>query len=81
MFEAELTYFIEHQDELVAKYPGKYLVIRGSELIDACDTPLEAYTVGAARFEPGTFMIQQAVSGPSAYTVTIASLGVVKACA
>lgn len=74
MFETELEFFVTHQDELVAQYSGKVLVIRGSEVVGSYETPLEAYEDASSRFEPGTFMIQSCEPGPAAYTVTIASV-------
>ena len=71
MFESELTYFITHQQELVSKYDGKALVIRGNEVVGVFDTPLEAYLEAQKHYEPGTFMIQPCAPGPEAYTVTI----------
>ena len=74
MFEQELTYFVTHQDELVAKYHGTTLVIRGDEVVGAYLTPLEAYAEAAKRFPVGSFMIQPCESGRSAYSVTINAL-------
>ena len=71
MFESELDFFISHQDELVAKHRGKFLIIRGSEVVAAYDNPLEAYLTAQQSFAPGTFMIQPCEPGPGAYTVTI----------
>ena len=71
MFESELKYFITHQNELVAKYDGKALVLRGEQLVGVYDTALQAYLEARKQFEPGTFMIQPCTPGPQAYTVTI----------
>ncbi|SRR5260370_31027070 len=43
MFAQELNFFIRNQDELVRKYLGKALVIKGNELYAVYDTALEAY--------------------------------------
>lgn len=73
MFEKELAYFIAHQDELVQKYSGKTVIIRGDTLEGVFGTALEAYLYAKDRFEPGTYMIQECLPGPDAYTVTINS--------
>ena len=70
MFEPELAFFITNQNELVSKFNGKTLLIRGDELVGVFNTALEAYLDAQKRFEPGTFMIQQCAPGPEAYTVT-----------
>lgn len=76
MLEKELDYFIANQDELVAKYADKILVIRNREVVEVCDTPLAAYIKASERFEPGTFMIQPCSAGPAAYTVSISTQGI-----
>lgn len=79
MFETELKYFIDHQEELVAEYADQVLVIRGEQVVDVCPDVLTAYVSAIEKYERGSFMIQPAVSGPSAYTVTIASCEVLAA--
>lgn len=71
MFDTELNYFIAHQDELVSKYQGKTLVIRGERVEGAYDSALGAYIEGQKQFPLGSFMIQPCEAGPSAYTVRL----------
>jgi hypothetical protein len=73
MFDTEFSYFKEHQEELVAKYNGRVLVIRGDAIVGVYDHALDAYLKSAKEYELGTFMIQPCAPGPAAYTVTIAS--------
>ena len=73
MFERELKYFIDNQKQLVALYAGKTLVIRGDEVVGAYDNALDAYVDAAAKYEPGSFMVQPCLEGSDAYTVTITS--------
>ena len=74
VFDKELKYFIDNQVELVAKYGGKILVLRGEKVEGIYNSPIEAYLSAKKRFPVGTFMIQPCESGPSAYTVTISSM-------
>jgi hypothetical protein len=73
MFDTELSFFKAHQEELVDKYEGRVLVIRGEKVVGIHDDALAAYLSATKEFEPGSFMIQPCSPGPSAYTVTIAS--------
>jgi hypothetical protein len=73
MFDTELNYFKDHQDDLVARFGRRVLVIRGREVVGDYKSALDAYVEALKRFEPGTFMLQPCEPGPSAYTVTIAS--------
>jgi alanine dehydrogenase len=78
VFKQELDFFQKNQEKLVDQYKGKVLVIKGSELIGAYRSPLEAFTEASKKYEPGSFMIQPCNPGPDAYTVTINALGMIK---
>jgi len=78
MLTREFEFFKANQEELVAKYRGQYLLIVGETVVGAYETPLSAYIAALEDYEPGSFMIQICQPGPSAYTVTIASTGLVE---
>jgi hypothetical protein len=65
---AEFNFYIEHQDELVRKFNGKFVVIKGSEVLGAYDKELEAITEGEKHWDLGTFMVQKCEPGPDNYT-------------
>lgn len=73
MLEKEFKYFKDHQDELVKKHEGKYLVIVGKEVVGAYDSEIDAYTETKKRHKPGTFLIQHWLPGEGAYTQTFYS--------
>lgn len=73
MFQVEMQFFIEHQDDLVEKYNGQVLVIQGQQILGAYQTALEAYLETQKTHPLGTFMLQPCAPGPEAYTVTIAT--------
>ncbi len=73
MFEKELDFFIANQDDLVSRYFGQILVIKGQEVVGAYRSPLEAYLEASKRFAPGSFAIQPCRPGPDAYTVTVSA--------
>lgn len=70
MLKEEFNYYLEHQDELVKKYQGKFLVIKNKEVIGAYDTEVEAYTNTVTKEELGTFLIQECQPGNENYTQT-----------
>ncbi|MCH7828466.1 hypothetical protein IH982_01190 [Patescibacteria group bacterium] len=73
MLEKELKYFIDNQKELVAKYEGRFLVIRDQKVQGVYNTEIEAYNEAKNKFELGTFLIQRALSGKEGYTQTFHS--------
>ena len=68
--EKEFNYYLEHQDELVKKYDGKFIVIKDCAVIGAFDSELEAIERTAEQYELGTFLVQKCEPGNEGYTQT-----------
>lgn len=68
--EKEFAYYKAHQEELVKKYQGKIVVIKGNKVIGVYDSELEAVTKTAETHEMGTFLVQKCDSGAEAYSQT-----------
>ena len=68
--EKEFKYYLEHQDELVKKYNGKFIVIKNREVIGVFDSELEAIEKTAEKYELGTFLVQKCEPGSESYTET-----------
>ena len=71
--QKQLEYFKSHQDELVKKYKGRFIVIKNQEIQGVYDTEMEAYTDSKEKFKLGTFLIQQCLPGQNSYTQTFHS--------
>ena len=70
MLEKEFEYYIEHQDELVKKFNGRVLVIKGEEVVGDYETEQEAYFESIKKYKSGTFLIQKCSPGKESYTQT-----------
>lgn len=68
--EKEFKYYLEHQDELVKKYKGKYIVIKNCEVIGSYDNEIEAITETSKDHKLGTFLVQKCEPGSESYTQT-----------
>ncbi len=66
-------YYLAHQNELVALYDGKHIVLVGDKVVGAFDTMEEAYNFATANYEFGQFLIQLCTPGEEAYTQTFHS--------
>ncbi|MBM3404784.1 MAG: hypothetical protein FJY10_07840 [Bacteroidetes bacterium] len=66
----EFQYYLDHQDELVKQYNGRYLVIMGEKVVGDYPTKLEAYHDAVKKFGLGNFIIQLCSPGNKDYTVT-----------
>jgi hypothetical protein len=70
MLDKEFKFYIENQADLVEKYNGKYLVIKGNKVIGVHDSDEDAYFKTIDEHKPGTFLIQFCSPGDSSYTQT-----------
>jgi Family of unknown function (DUF5678) len=71
--QKEFEFYLDHQDEMVEKYEGKYIVIKGEEVLSAYDNELAAITETQKSYPLGTFLVQLVTRGPDAYTQTFHS--------
>lgn len=69
MLEKEFQYYVDHQDELVAKYNGKFIVLINNQVVGVYDDRADAYYSSLEKYAPGTFMIQLCTPGDEDYTV------------
>ncbi len=61
LLHEELTFFATHRAQLLKDHPGKFALIKRSELIGAFDTDENAYAAGVAQFGREPFLIRQIV--------------------
>ena len=73
MIETEFSYYLEHQDSLVQKYNGKFIVIKDQNVIGVYSSHAEAYNETIKTQKLGTFLIQHCIPGKDSYTQTFHS--------
>jgi len=71
--QKEFDFYLEHQDELVERYEGRYIVIKGGEVLGAYDNELAAIIETQKSHPLGTFLVQLVSRGSAAYTQTFHS--------
>ena len=67
MLEKEFRYFREHQKDLMQRYSGRFVVIKGEEVIGVYENEMQAYAETKKVHEPGTFLIQQCLPDDDAF--------------
>ena len=70
MLDTEYKYYLEHQQELLEHYRGRFLVIIGKSVVGDYDSQAEAYLDSIKKYELGSFLIQECTDGPCGYTQT-----------
>lgn len=78
MLEKEFEYYLQHQSDLVKKYKGKFIVVKGEQVIGSYDSHLEAYNTTVKTEKLGTFLIQHCLPGKDSYTQTFHSRVLIK---
>ena len=68
MIQTLFKYYLEHQDELVKQYNGKYLIITADGVMGAFDSMREGYDTALDTYGKGNFMLQLCTEGDGAYS-------------
>jgi hypothetical protein len=71
--DKEFKYYLDNQADLVAKYRGKFVVIREDQVVGAYADEVEAVMETSKKFELGTFLVQKVEPGTESYTQTFHS--------
>ncbi len=71
--ESEFQFYLDHQDDMVAKYDTKFVVIKDNVVLGAYDDELTAVSETQKSHEIGTFLVQKVSKGTGAYTQTFHS--------
>ena len=71
--QKEFQFYLDHQNEMVKEYDGKFIVIKDSEVLGAYADELTAITETQQLHELGTFLVQKVSRGTGDYTQTFHS--------
>ena len=71
--KTDFQYYLDHQDEMVKRYEGKFIVIKDGTVLGAYDKELVAIAETQKSHKLGTFLIQKVSKGTADYTQTFHS--------
>ena len=71
--KTEFKYYLDHQDEMVKRYEGKFIVIKNGEVLGDYDSELVAIDETQKSHKLGTFLVQKVSKGTADYTQTFQS--------
>ena len=71
-----VEFYLSHQDEMVEKYDGKFIAIKGGSVLAAYDDELTAVEETQKSHELGTFLVQKVSKGDVEYSQTFHSRAV-----
>ena len=71
--QREFEFYLSHQDEMVEKYDGKYIVIKNGVVVGVYEDELAAVTETQKSHDLGTFLVQKVSEGDTEYSQTFHS--------
>jgi len=77
--DTELKYLNSHRDELLKRYGGKILVIKGEEVTGAFETIQEALKDSATKHGLGNVLIRRPTEGQIEVSIPALTLGIMNA--
>jgi len=79
MLEEEIHYFQENHETWKSQYPGKFVLIKGSELIGAYDTMQAALDEGSRRFGLVSYLIRRVGEVVKEISIPALTMGILRA--
>jgi hypothetical protein len=79
MLEEEIRYFEENHETWKSQYPGKFVLIKGSELIGVYDTMLAALDDGSRRFGLVSYLIRRVGEVVKEISIPALTMGILRA--
>jgi hypothetical protein len=76
VLEQELDFFERHRLDLLARAPGKYALIKGTELVGTYESELEAVRAGYRQIGNAPFLIKHIAEADVPLVFTTFNLGV-----
>ena len=71
--QKKFDFYLAHQDEMVEKYDGRYIVIKNGIVVGDHDDEVTAVAKAQESHELGTFLVQKVSEGDSEYSQTFHS--------
>lgn len=79
MLEEEIRYFQEHHESWKSQYPGKFVLIKGSDLIGTFDTMKAALDEGSRQFGLASYLIRRVGEVAKEITIPALTMGILRA--
>ena len=79
MLDVERLYYSENVEEWKRLYPGKFVVVKGRELVGAFPSMEDALSAGAAKFGLASFLVRLVGEGEMEVSIPALALGLISA--
>ncbi len=79
MLEQERKYFETHRAVWLNQYAGKFVLVKGEQLVGVFNTQQEALAEGARRFGTESFLVRQVDESEHLIYIPALTLGILRA--
>ena len=79
MLETERQYFERNREELLRKFPGKFVVIKDEQLLGSFDSIEDALAGGAREYGVTSFLVRRTDQVPEDAAIPALTLGLLRA--
>lgn len=79
MLDTERQYYSENLARWLGQYPGKFVLVKGQELIGTFDTAEGALAEGARRFGLQPFLVRRVQEQQEEVSIPALTLGILRA--
>jgi hypothetical protein len=79
VLEQEREFYEAHLGDLLKGYAGRFVLIKGQELVGAFDTMDDALEEGARRFGLSSFLVRRVQPSPDVIEIPSLTLGLLRA--
>ena len=79
MLEQERKYFADHLAEWLSRYPGKFVAIKGQQLLGVFDTIEDALASGAREVGLEPFLVRRVQPAQEEVEIPALTLGILRA--
>jgi pilus assembly protein TadC len=79
MLEKELAFYEKNLDNWLSLYPGKFILVKGEELVGVYDTNEQALAAGASHFGLASYLIRRVEKSKEDINLPALTLGLLYA--
>ena len=79
MLEKERKYFEQNRKEWLSKFPAKFVLVKGEQLVGTFDKPEDALAEGARRFGGESFLVRRVEESEQLVYIPALTLGILRA--
>lgn len=79
MLDTERQYFDKNREDLLRRYPGKFVVIKDEQVLGAFDSIEDALAEGAREYGVTSFLVRRTDQSPEDAAIPALMLGLLRA--